>query len=113
MTDEVNMSYLDLFLNGKLAIYLRDATLEQLSQLDAIIPCKWASGDPFRVLDNYTHYDYYAYTDNGRIYYFDANEADERKELEAFQLVTVTEFLYDDDKTFSVTENEIYDLLNK
>lgn len=107
------MSYLDLFLDGKLAIYLRDATLEQLSQLDAIIPYKWASGDPFRVLDNYTHYDFYAYCDNGRIYYYDSDEADERKELEAFKLVNVTEFLNDDNKTFSVTENEIYDLLNE
>ncbi len=107
------MSYLDLFLDGKLAIYLRDATLEQLSQLDAIIPCKWASGDPFRVLDNYTHYAYYAYCDNGRIYYYNAYDADDRKSLNALQIVDVTKFLNDDDKTFSVTENEIYDLLNK
>ena len=105
------MKYLDLFLDGKLAIYLRDATLEQLSQLDAIIPCKWASGDPFRVLDNYTHYDYYAYSDNGRIYYYDSDQADDRESLKAFKIVNVAEFLNDDDKTFSVTENEIFDLL--
>lgn len=103
------MSYLDMFLNGDLAISLKDATIDDFFELDSVIPYHWASGDSFVSLYDYASYDFYAYVDNGRIYYYEYPQ--EAEKLKAYKIVTVSEFLNDDKKVFDVSESEIFDLL--
>ena len=105
------MNYLDMFLNGDLAISLKDATIDDFFELDFVIPYHWASGNSFASLYNYASHDFYAYVDNGRIYYYDTSYPKDRESLKAYKIVTVSEFLNDDKKVFDVSESEIFDLL--
>lgn len=99
------MDYLDMFMKGQLSIDLFQATDEELQRLDETLPIRWNSRNSFLELKHYALKHTFAYKNSFYVLY----HIDKRRE--GTISVTVHEFVDAIHGKFSVTEDEICDLL--
>lgn len=99
------MDYLDLFMKDQLSIDLLQATDEELQRLDETLPIRWCSGNSFLELKHYAEKHTFAYKNSSYVLY----HVDKKRE--GTISITVHEFVDAVHRKFSVTEDEICDLL--